>query len=260
MPQTYTLQTPIQQQAVVITGAAQGIGLSIAVAFAKLGAKIALIDTQKEKLSKACTQISQFTAEVKGVPIDVSNSQMVHQGFQEIASAFGGIHVLVNNAGIHHTSSFLEITETDWDRVMAINLKGVFLCSQAASKIMIKHQIPGTIINLGSIAGLTAIGTNAAYATSKAGIIQLSRNLAVELAPHQITVNVVNPGAVSTAMMKKLFEDPVIRQANLQHIPLNRLATPEEIASLITYLASSSARYLTGAMINIDGGWMAQGL
>ncbi|MHA1713359.1 MAG: SDR family NAD(P)-dependent oxidoreductase [Candidatus Ranarchaeia archaeon] len=249
-------------QTVVVTGAAQGIGLEIANAFAKQGFRLALIDVQKTKLSSAYDKLRQATQnkEIYFFELDITRAPKVKQVFTKISRLLGPVHTLVNNAGIHQEGSFLELQHGEWDRVLSINLKGAFLCSQAAAQSMIENKVQGTIVNIGSIAGLVAIGNNAAYASSKAALIQFTRNLAIELAPYNITVNVVNPGAVATPMIKKIFEDPVIREANLKRIPLRRLAQPNEIAEVVLFLASSSARYITGASINVDGGWTAQGL
>ena len=230
----------------IVTGGASGIGAAISRRFAQEGALVAVCDIDLEGAKK-------IADEIKGHPyrLDVSNYKEVEKTISEIAQKFGTIHILVNNAGINRDTLLLRMSEEDWDRVLSVNLKGAFNCSKAVIRYMMKERW-GRIINISSIVGLVGNPGQANYVASKAGLIGFAKSLAKELAPRNITVNVVAPGYIDTPMTQKLPED--IKEQYLKAIPLKRLGKPEDVAELCLFLASDKASYITGEVIGITGG------
>ena len=235
----------------VITGGARGIGFSIAEKLAADGHKIVIADILAEVAEESAKKLTASGFEALAVAGDVSKPAEVDAMFKSVIEKFGTVHILVNNAGITKDNLLLRLTENDWDIVMKINLKGSFLCTKTASRIMMKNRW-GRIINISSVVGVMGNAGQANYSASKAGLIGLTKSSAKELAGRNITVNAVAPGYIQTEMTEKLPE--AARKAFLTGIPLKRPGTPEDVAGVVSFLASESAGYVTGQVLHCDGG------
>ena len=249
----------LKNKIALITGAKQGMGKSHAVALAKQGAKVVVTDINQADCQKVVDEIKNSGGEAIAFKLDVSNKSEVDSVVSEIVKKFGQLDILINNAGIVQFKPFLELSEEDWDRTIDINLKGEFLCAQAAAKVM-KEQGGGTIINIASVAmGQQGVGMPniAHYCASKGGIAAMTEALAVELAPFNISVNAIAPGMIETPMIEAVKSDPKTLETILQRVPLKRAGRPEEVSELVAFLASDSSSYMTGAVVVIDGGWLA---
>lgn len=236
---------------VVITGGASGIGLATALRFADEKAIVTIIDNNKESLERILSEYPNIT---HGIVADVSNFESVQDAFIKIDDLAGGIDILVANAGISVRSSFLDITPEQWNKVIGVNLNGIFYAAQEAAKRMIKQE-NGVILMTASTNGLVGHPNYADYNASKAGVNLLARTMALELAP-SIRVNTVCPGYVLTPMQIAEYTPEALEQVN-EKIPLKRHAQPEEVAALFAFLASSESKYITGQHIPIDGGELA---
>lgn len=240
----------LKDQVAIVTGGAQGIGMEIALTLAKEKAKIALFDLNQDLLSVAARQISQYST-VETAALDVTSLAQVEAGVNKIIDKLGRVDILVNNAGITKDNIFLRLSESDWDKVLAVNLKGAFNCAKAVVKLMVKQRY-GRIINISSIIGIMGNAGQANYAASKAGLIGMTKSLAKELGIRNINVNAIAPGYIKTAMTDKL--DEKVKEAMLQRIPLGRLGEPADVAKAALFLASSDADYITGQVLVVDGG------
>ncbi len=240
----------------VVTGSGRGIGRAIALAFAKEGARVAVNCLHKENAEKVVKEIKKSGGDAIAVSGDVSSAKDVKKIFDAAVKKFRRVDILVNNAGIVHFDPLLKMSEKQWDRILDVNLKGCFLCSQAAARIMVKQK-SGKIINISSIAGKIGFPQLAHYCASKGGIIELTREMALELAPN-ITVNAIGPGVIETDMTKGLLAHRKSREGLLQQIPLGRTGRPEDIAGVAVFLASNDADYITGQTIFADGGWITR--
>jgi gluconate 5-dehydrogenase len=247
----------LEGKVAVVTGSSRGIGRAIAEGLARAGASVTLNGRNPEAVHSVAGAISPFGTRILPVTADVSKSADVEHLINTTVDTFGRLDILVNSAGISPYFKPAEtMTETEWDEVLAINLKGVFLCCQAAGRVMIRQK-SGRIINISSIAGQVALPRLLAYCAAKGAVNQLTRVLAVEWAPYHILVNAISPGYVDTDLTKGLRENPKRREALIRQIPLGRLGTPDEIAGAAIYLASDAASYVTGQTLGIDGGWLA---
>lgn len=236
----------------VITGSARGLGKAIALKFAELGANVVLNGSlTSNSVDETFEEFKAAGFSVIAVKGDVRDSNDVKSIMDNAIKAFGRIDILVNNAGITKDKPMAMMSEDDWDNVLDINLKGTFLCAKAASKIMIKQKY-GKIINITSVAGLYGNKGQVNYSSSKAGLIGLTKSIAKELASRGITCNAVAPGLIRTDMTDTLSEE--VRNGYTQKIALGRLGTPEDVANLVSFLASDYSDYITGQVINIDGG------
>jgi NAD(P)-dependent dehydrogenase (short-subunit alcohol dehydrogenase family) len=237
----------------IVTGATQGIGLACAERLVREGARVMLVDIKPEGAQSALHlgDAARFFA------ADVSQKADVDAMIAATLKAFGRIDILVNNAGVTHAADFLDLAEDDFDRVLRINLKSMFLCGQAAAREMVKQQ-SGSIINMSSVNSELAIPNQVPYVVSKGGINQLTRVMALSLAPHGIRVNGIGPGTILTDLAKQaVLGSPEARHTILSRTPLGRCGEPEEIASIAAFLASDDASYMTGQTIFADGGRMA---
>jgi len=252
------LMFSLKNKVAVITGARRGIGRGIAEKLAEAGAQVVISDIDLKESQKTAKEIAEkFKQETAAVKCDVSNKKEVDALMRKTLEKFGKIDILVNNAGIFFQKPFLEYTETDWDRIIDTNLKGVYLCSQAAAKEMVKKNY-GKIVNISSIAGIIGYPGAAAYCASKAGIINLTREIALELAPNKINVNAVAPGVIETPMTKFIMENKKVFAQTLAAIPWKRQGQPMDIANAVLYLVSDEADYVTGQTLVVDGGWTIQ--
>ncbi|MCV0394182.1 MAG: SDR family oxidoreductase [Rhizobiaceae bacterium] len=241
----------------IVTGAAGGIGYAIADRFLREGVRVAIADVDTEKGGKAEKVLSSL-GEVHFVKADVSKKLDVHNMVASAIDALGDIDILVNNAGIVHGADFLELSEEDFDRVMGVNLKGAFLTGQAVARLMVekveKGGAPGAIINMSSVNAVFAIANQVPYSVSKGGVNQLTKVMALALAPHGIRVNAIGPGSIMTEMLASVNADPAAAARVLSRTPMGRIGEPSEIASIAAFLASDEASYVTGQTIYADGG------
>lgn len=235
----------------IITGAARGIGQAIALDFARKGADVVICDLQEEWLEETAKEIKADGKKVICKELDVTDHDATQTVFQEIAAECGSIDVLVNNAGITRDGLLLRMSEADWDAVITVNLKGTFNCTKAVSRTMMKQR-SGAIVNIASIIGLMGNAGQANYGASKAGVIAFTKSVAKELASRSIRVNAVAPGFITSKMTDALSED--VRESMLKAIPLKQFGSPEQVARVVSFLASQDAAYITGEVINISGG------
>jgi len=245
------------QKVALVTGAARGIGLATAKRFLADGWSVALLDIDGDNLGRTFTALAK-PATTMAITCDVADAAGVARAIEEIGQKFGRLDALVNNAGIAIFKPILEVTYEDWSRVLAVNLTGPFLCTQAAAPLL-RDSGGGAIVNITSISGLRASTLRTAYGTSKAGLAHLTQQQAIELAPLGIRVNAVAPGPVDTAMAKAVHTAE-IRAAYHDAIPLNRYGLESELAEVIFFLCSERASYITGQTLAVDGGFEATGI
>jgi len=247
----------LQGKVALVTGSRRGIGRAIALAFARAGADVAVCDSviNDGKLDGVAGEIRGFGSRALAIQTDISQQAEIERMLELISEQFGKVDILVNCAGVWIPGqTLLECAEENWDKVIDTNLKGTYLCCQSAGKIMVK-QMSGSIINLSSQVGLNPGVGIGAYSVSKAGIIMLTRQLALELARYHIRVNALAPGVVKTDFNADLWKDPKKEKQIAKSIPLARLAEPEDIADAAVFLASDASRYITGEILRVDGGW-----
>jgi glucose 1-dehydrogenase len=247
----------LEGKVALVTGASSGIGRAIAIEMARQGAAVVVnhLD-QQQQTQEVLGEIQKGRGQAIAINADVSKAGAVQAMVQQAVSQFGKIDVLVNNAGIEVPCPFLEKPEEEWDKVIAVNLKGPFLCGQAVGREMARRNQGGTIINVSSVHEDIAFPGYAAYCAAKGGLRMLCRDMALELAKYHINVVNVAPGAIATPINQATLEDPAKKSALEKEIPLGRIGTPEEVAKLVAYLASDDASYITGSTVFIDGGLM----
>ena len=241
----------LQGKVAFITGAAQGIGKETALTLAQKGANIAAVDVNEELLLKNSREFETLGSEYFPLALDVTIEQEVNEAVAKVIKKFNKIDILINNAGITKDSLILRMSESAWDTVLSVNLKGAFLCLKAVSRYMLKQR-KGTIINLASVVGLMGNPGQANYSASKAGLIGLTKTAARELAGKGITVNAVAPGYINTEMTRVLPE--ATREKLEDLIPLKKLGNVHDVAYAIAFLASEEASYITGQILNVNGG------
>jgi glucose 1-dehydrogenase len=247
----------LQNKVAVITGSSLGIGSAIALAFAKEGAAVALdYRSHPDEAKEIVEQVEGFGGRAVSVRADVSDPGDVKNLIQKAVEEFGRLDVMVNNAGMHEKMPFLGTPLDVWNKTIAVNLTGAWLGCQEAARQMVNQGGSGRIINVSSVHEDLPMPTNSPYCAAKGGLRMLMRTIALELAPHNITVNNIAPGAVDTPMDAPLREDANQMQELLSEIPLQRMGKPEEVAALAVYLASEGAAYVTGSTFVIDGGMM----
>lgn len=235
----------------LVTGASQGIGRACALKLAQRGATIAVAARNEEKLSEVVREIASQGGNAAAFAMDITDEEQIKSAFKAALGQFGKIDILVNNAGITRDQLVMRMKKADWDAVLNTNLTSAYLCIQQIIGSMLKQRW-GRIINITSIFGQMGQAGQANYASSKAGLIGLTMAIAREVGSRNITCNAVAPGFIETAMTSGLSEE--LRQAALKNIPLGRLGTPEDVASAVAFLASEEAAYITGAVLNVNGG------
>ncbi len=236
----------------VVTGAGSGIGRATALRLAAAGAAVAVLELRPDAAAETVAALEAAGSRGLAVPTDVTRRAEVEAAVERVVGAWGGIDVLVNNAGGSLLSRFLDLEESDWDYVVDLNLKGTFLCSQPVARLMVA-QGSGRIVNLSSGLGVRGAADRAHYSAAKAAIIGLTKTMAIELGPHGITVNAVAPGPIATARVMAR-ESPEVWAARGRAIPLGRLGEPEDVADAVLFLASDQARYVTGQVLHVNGG------
>ncbi len=247
----------LQDKVTVITGAARGIGLACAQRFARDGAKVMLSDLEVAAGERAAEALQAEGADALFVACDVGDKSQVTALMDSAVAAFGRLDCVIANAGIVHTCDFLELEEADFDRVIRVNLKGVFLTGQAAARIMVAQGTGGTIINMSSVNAVMAIPAITPYVVAKGGVNQLTKVMALALADKGIRVNAIGPGSIATEMAQSVLNDPEKTRGALIRTPLGRFGEPEEVAGVAVFLASEDSSYITGQTIYPDGGRLA---
>lgn len=249
-------------QTAIVTGAARGIGKGIALVLAREGANVVVADIHAEQAVQAAEEIRQLGLCALATPVDVTQHDQVDRLVQSTVSQFGKVDILVNSAGVVSNTPILELGEEEWDRTIAVNLKGVFLCSKRTAQAMVTQR-SGRIINIASLAGKVGAPGQAAYSASKHGVIGLTLVLAIDLAPYGITANAICPGMNETEMMQAVIAQRAasrgqtvdeVRQGILAKTPLGRFGRPEDVAQVVLFFALPASAYVTGQAIDVDGG------
>jgi NAD(P)-dependent dehydrogenase (short-subunit alcohol dehydrogenase family) len=242
----------------LVTGAARGLGLTMATALAEAGADVALSGRSRETCQAAADSIAAATGKrAQAFAADVTRIEDIQRLAADVDAALGPIDILINNAGINIRGAVQELSEADWDDVIDTNLKGPFLCSREIGPRMVSRGW-GRVINLGSILSVVALPGRAPYASSKAGVLNLTRVLALEWAGTGVTANAICPGPFGTEMNRSLLDDPVKYQAFVAQIPMGRWGEPHELSGAIVFLASDASSFVTGSALFVDGGWTAR--
>ena len=244
----------LDNKVAIITGASRGLGKAMAKGLAQQGAHVIITDILD--ISEAESEIKQYDEQVMGLTVDVTNATDIQNMVKKTLKQFDSIDILINNAGILKTNDAEDFSEEDWKKVIDVNLTGQFLCARMVGKQMIK-QGSGKIINISSIAGLGGYASSVAYSASKAGVISLTKTLAVEWGKHGINVNAICPGVFATDMTDDYLKSEEFQKMIKSEVPLSRYAKPDELIGTIVYLSSDAANYVTGHALVIDGGWVA---
>ncbi len=243
----------VQGRVALVTGAAQGIGRTIALTLARDGATVAVVDILEDKLAGVVEEIKAAGGQAAGFKMNVTDEDNIKQIFKQVVEQFGRLEILVNNAGITRDQLMMRMKRADWDLVISINLTGVFLCTQAAVPTMLKQRW-GRIVNISSINGQMGQAGQANYSASKAGVIGLTKATAREVAPRGITANAVAPGYIETPMTEVLSAE--LKETMLKMVPLGRIGTPQDVANAVRFLASEEAGYITGQVLGVNGGML----
>ncbi len=241
----------LSNKVAIVTGSGQGIGREIALKLAEQGASIVISDVNAATAKEVAAEIEAKNGKSIAIPANVAVADEIHKLVEQTLSSFGHIDILVNNAGITRDGLLLRMSEADWDLVLNINLKGAFICTQAVLRHMIRQRW-GRIVNIASVVGLTGNAGQANYAASKAGLIGLTKTTAREVASRAITVNAVAPGFIDTGMTQKLSEN--VKQEFLKQVPVGYFGLPKDVAYAVAFLVSEEAHYITGQVINVNGG------
>ena len=249
----------LKDKVALITGATSGIGKAIAERFAVEGARVAVnFRAHHDNQQRAEEMLRAFPRPGLAAPGDVSQRDDVEKIIADVKTSLGRLDIVVNNAGIEINKPFLEISDEEWNRVIAVNLYGPFIVSQAAARLMVEGGVGGKIINVSSVHEDVPFPNYAAYCASKGGLRMLMRNLAIELAPHKINVNNIAPGAIATPINQRTLTDPEAKRNAIGEIPWGRFGTPEEVAAVAVFLASDESSYVTGSTYYVDGGLTQQ--
>lgn len=241
----------------IVTGGGSGLGYDISLTLANAGATVVIADINAELGLRTANEIQQSGREAMFFELDVANSQGVKEMTCSVVETFGAINILVNSAGITKRLPPLDFPEEDFDRIIAVNLKGTFLCCQAAARQMVQHG-GGKIVNLTSIGGMVGLPNTVAYCASKGGVVQMTRALAIDLAPSKINVNAIAPSLANTPIAATVFQNPKTLDWFLSKVPLGRLCEPRDISEAVLFLSSSASDFITGHILAVDGGYLAQ--
>lgn len=244
---------------VLVTGASSGLGRHFARRLAETGARVSLAARREQALAASLETIRASHGHASAVVMDVTDAESVERALDQAEEGFGPVSVLINNAGVTETRPALEVEESGWDTVISTNLKGAWLAAQRTARRMVRHQVPGSIVNIASILGLRVAGGIAPYAISKAGMIQMTKALALEWARHKIRVNAIAPGYIETDFNSDFFATAP-GQALIKRIPQRRLGEARELDGALLLLASGASSYMTGTVIAVDGGHLVSGL
>jgi NAD(P)-dependent dehydrogenase (short-subunit alcohol dehydrogenase family) len=248
----------LQGQVALVTGGAGGLGRSIATGLAAAGATVAVADIAMTQADEVVAEITSRGQRGLALPLDVTEAASVQDVTDQLIHEFGHVDILVNSHGVTKRMPSVEFPEAEWDRIIAVNLKGTFLCCQVIGREMIK-QGRGSIINLASIGGLVALPLSVAYCASKGGVVQLTRTLGVEWAPLGVRVNAIAPSTFNTPMVQRVLSaEPEYRERVVSKIPIGRIGEPDEIVGSVLFLASSASGMVTGEVLSVDGGYTAQ--
>lgn len=248
----------LQDKVSIITGATKGIGLACAQEFAQEGAKVVLAGRTESLGEAAAEEIRTRGRDALFVRCDVSKKEQVDGLVQATVDRYGCVDVVVNNAGVNHSAKFFDISEEDWDWVMGVDLKGTFLLSQAAARVMVEQSIPGVIVNMSSVMAVLALADQVPYCAAKGGVNQLTKAMALALSDYGIRVNAIGPGPVMTELMQRVVHNKEKEAELLSRLPIGRIAECREIARVAVFLASDDSSYFTGQCIYPDGGRMIQ--
>jgi NAD(P)-dependent dehydrogenase (short-subunit alcohol dehydrogenase family) len=239
----------------LVTGASQGLGAEIAVALARDGCDVAVTSRRVERLADTLEKLTAAGARAVPLELDLRSQASIERAMAQAVSALGHVDTLVNNAGVTLRRAALEVTPEEWDEVMAVNLAGTFFMSQRFGRHLLGERRPGCVVSLASTHGMVGFAQRSTYGISKAGIIQMTRMLAIEWAEHGIRVNAIAPGTLDTPSRAEYFAaHPAAREAMIERIPFRRFGTPGEVAAMVRYLASPEAAYVTGQTLVLDGG------
>ena len=249
----------------LVTGAGSGIGREIALLYAQQGAQVIVADIQEAAAAAVVAEISERNGLARSLPLNVADEGQVRVAMQETGEQYGRLDILVNNAGVSHVGNVLETSAEDWDRVMAVNARGVFLCSKyAVAQMLQQNPAGGILVNIASVAGMIAVDRRFPYGASKGAVISMTRSIAIDFANQGIRANAICPGTVHTPFVEGFLErnfaenkDEVRQQLHARQ-PIGRMGRPEEIAAAALYLASDEAALITGSTLVIDGGWTAR--
>jgi len=248
----------LKDKVAIVTGATKGIGRACAEEFAREGARVALAGRSEDLGKAAAEAINARGGQAVFVACDVSDRSQVNRMVENTVERFGGLDIMLSNAGINNKAEFLDVTEEDWDRVIDVNLKGVFLCGQAAARQMVKQGRGGVIINMSSVIAVLGLKDQVAYSASKGGIKQLTKSMALGLIDKGIRVNAIGPGPVATELMKRVGHNEALMNQILKRTPIGRIAECEEIGRVAVFLASDDSSFIVGQTIYPDGGRMIQ--
>lgn len=235
----------------LVTGGAQGIGRAIALKLAREGSDVAVVDVNLEKAREVAGELEAMGRKATALKVDVVDRNQTEEMTNSVVSELGGLHILVNNAGITRDALVMRMKEEEWDQVLAINLKGPYNCTRSAVRVMSKQRF-GRIVNIASIVGLMGNAGQGNYSASKAGLIGLTKTVAREFAMRNVTCNAVAPGFIETSMTEALPEK--VREELARQIPMRRLGTPDDVAEAVVFLASGAAAYITGHVLSVNGG------
>jgi NAD(P)-dependent dehydrogenase (short-subunit alcohol dehydrogenase family) len=248
----------LNEKVAIVTGARRGMGKTHCFALADAGARVVVSDVNIFECEQVVNEIRERGGDSFAVECDISKKEEVENLVKRTVETYQRVDVLVNNAGIVDFKNFFDLQEEDWNRILNVNLKGYFFCSQAAAGVM-KENGGGSIINIGSIAmGQSGVGfpNTVPYVSSKGGVAGLNEALAVDLGKYNIRVNLIAPGVIETPMIDSIKEDEEAVKQIVNRLPLKRIGKPEEVSSVVLFLASEASSYMTGAVINVDGGWL----
>ncbi len=240
----------------VVTGAARGLGKGYALGLASAGAIVLCGDVNENNARETAEAIRASGGQAEGLFLDVTQPGAVDALFSDAVSRLGKLDIVVNNAGVEEINDFVSVTEGQYDKIMSVNLRGVFFTAQAAARIMMKQR-RGKIVNIGSLGSAIGLAQSSVYCGAKGGVVQITRTMAIELAKYNIQVNAIGPGYFRTPMTEPFFQDPEHRRWIEERIPAGRVGTAEDLLGTLIFLCSDASNYLTGQIVYVDGGWLA---